>query len=217
MPAGDLQRLHGLLRLSPDTPIERLRAAYEQAMREATRAGDHQRALALSSAFDALPAGTRAQVYRNARNSEPVAARPIGSPSGRARAVRRTRRLRRQRRPRRRGAVLVRVLAYGLGIPAIVLGGYYAATHDVFASAGDQGGQQPFVIHTQPAPPPVDISPPTTGFGPSLRLPADAPVDANGAVTVACQPDDGTAGYLISAPPGTVVACSNGAVPVVVG
>ena len=65
MPADDLYRLVGI---SADVPVDRLRAAYERAVSAATRSGDHQRALELSSAFDALPAATKAQVYRNSRH-----------------------------------------------------------------------------------------------------------------------------------------------------
>jgi len=65
MPADDLYRLVGV---SADAPVDRLRSAYEQAVAAATRAGDHQRALELSTAFDALPPATRTQVYRNVRH-----------------------------------------------------------------------------------------------------------------------------------------------------
>src|SRR4051812_31988442 len=65
MPADDLYRLVGV---SADAPVDRLRSAYEQAGAAATRAGDHQRALELSTAFDALPPATRTQVYRNVRH-----------------------------------------------------------------------------------------------------------------------------------------------------
>ena len=65
MPADDLYRLVGI---AADVPVDRLRAAYEQAVAAATRSGDHQRALELSTAFDALPAATKAQVYRNSRH-----------------------------------------------------------------------------------------------------------------------------------------------------
>jgi len=65
MPADDLYRLVGV---PADVPVDRLRAAYERAVSAATRSGDHQRALELSTAFDALPAATKAQVYRNSRH-----------------------------------------------------------------------------------------------------------------------------------------------------
>ena len=65
MPADDLYRLVGI---AADAPVDRLRAAYEQAVGAATRSGDHQRALELSTAFDALPAAIKAQVYRNSRH-----------------------------------------------------------------------------------------------------------------------------------------------------
>lgn len=65
MPAPDLYALVGV---SADAPVDRLRAAYEQAVGAATRSGDHQRALELSSAFDALPPAIKAQVYRNSRH-----------------------------------------------------------------------------------------------------------------------------------------------------
>src|SRR3954470_19212859 len=167
MPAGDLHRLHGLLRIPPDTPIERLRAAYEQAMREATRAGDHQRALALSTAFDALPSTTRAQVYRNSRNTTHASIGPLVPYPAPAGPFNRRRSPRGVGAPRRRRWGWARALAYGLGIPAIVVGGVYLSTHGAFRSAGED--PQPVVINTGPASPSIGTTPPVSPGGPGIQ------------------------------------------------
>jgi hypothetical protein len=126
MPADDLYRLVGV---SADASVERLRAAYEQAVAAATRSGDHQRALELSTAFDALPPGTRTQVYRNVRHGAgPVdpwyrtdpypAERPVAT---KVRGSRRRRRPRRSSGKRVRAAGLLRRLLL-LAAVALVTG-----------------------------------------------------------------------------------------------
>lgn len=126
MPADDLYRLVGV---AADVPVDRLRAAYEQAVAAATRSGDHQRALELSSAFDALPAATKAQVYRNSRHGA-GAADPWHRPGPDAyrselrlapRATRRPRRSRRARRPAGHRTSLLRRLML-LAAVALVTG-----------------------------------------------------------------------------------------------
>jgi hypothetical protein len=109
MPSDDLYRLVGV---PTDAPIERLRTAYEQAVGAATRSGDHQRALQLSTAFDALPSSVKAQVYRNSRHGAgPVdpwyrsdaysGDAPVRDRSASARRGRRPGRRTRRRRPPR--------------------------------------------------------------------------------------------------------------------
>jgi len=126
MPADDLYRLVGI---SADVPVDRLRAAYEQAVAAATRSGDHQRALELSCAFDALPSATKAQVYRNSRHGAgatdpwhrpgPEAYRTELRPAPRAR--RSPRRSRRARHPVARRTNLLRRLVL-LAAVALVTG-----------------------------------------------------------------------------------------------
>jgi hypothetical protein len=169
MPSDDLYRLVGV---PADVPIERLRAAYEQAVAAATRGGDHQRALELSTAFDALPPSVKTQVYRNSRHGAgPVDAwyrsdafatapagasrRPSGGPRRPSRATRRPSRgpgrlLHRGRAatPRssaRAGALLRRLLL--LAAVALVTGlVVYLALSD---GSGGSAGLGPALVRTR--------------------------------------------------------------------
>ena len=105
------------------------------------------------------------------------------------------------------------VLYFVLAPIAVVGGTYYGVHHQpTSASGGDSVPQQQMVI-----PAPISTATMTAGPGPSVVVPRTARVGANGLVTLICQAGPGLAGYLISAQPGAIVVCTNGATPTVVG
>jgi hypothetical protein len=198
---------------SPLDSQDRFRAAYEVAVHRATRAGDHQQALALSRAYDQLSWITRQQIYPTAQavvvgaGPPPPPRRPPGA--GAAMPPKR-----RPQRPRvQRGDLRTRLVLYGVFLPVAVVVGTYYGVHNQPSdtSGGDSVPQEQPVV-------PVPISTATaTVLGPSVVVPRTARVDGKGLVTLICQPGPGLAGYVISAQPGAIVVCTNGATPAVVG
>jgi len=112
--------LYELLGLSPDTAPAELRRAYEEAVRVATRAGDHRRAVELSTAYDALHHRLRGSIY-------PAARTDLGSVGGGAtihhldpaRARRRSRRRAGQQRSWTRRIVVVVIGAAVIALVAL--------------------------------------------------------------------------------------------------
>jgi hypothetical protein len=111
-----MAELHRLLGLPDDTEPDRLRAAYEQHMSDAMRSNNHTRALALSTAFDALPDSHRGQVYRRLTTTGSTSAARWPAASG---GGSRRQRMPRSRRPRSARS-LGRFLIIVLGIAAAV-------------------------------------------------------------------------------------------------
>lgn len=60
--------LYEMIGVGPDAAPADVRYAYEQAMRLATRGGDHRRAVELSAAFDALDPRSRRSIFPAARS-----------------------------------------------------------------------------------------------------------------------------------------------------
>ena len=60
--------LYELIGVDENTAPAEVRRAYEEAMRVATRGGDHRRAVELSQAYDALHHRTRSTIYPAARS-----------------------------------------------------------------------------------------------------------------------------------------------------
>lgn len=109
--------LHSLVGLGRHATIDELRWAYEKAMAVATRSGNHDHAVRLSRAYDALSGATRRQVY-DARGALRCAAhRELGSELESVPTV--TRR-RRYRSPRLNLSVS-RAVAAVLSVLAVVL------------------------------------------------------------------------------------------------
>lgn len=220
-----------LVGASPDASPEQLRAAYDQAMQKATRAGDHSRALQLSRAFDALPARTRTSVYPGSRvggsiPSYSAARSATGALPKRSRG--RFTRGRSGMRPRRTASAGRRrfhrvswkgLIGYGVVIPAIIGIAAYVIYRQNNPYDAEYRSPPQFEQTVQPAQDgggPVQPDPAEGQDGPTLQLPADAPAGADGLVSVVCQPSAGSAAYVLTAPPGATVVCTNGAVPRIV-
>ncbi len=185
--------LYEMIGVSEDADPEDVRYAYEQAMRMATRGGDHRRAVELSTAFDGLDLRTRRQIFPAARSGSGSARGdysaslrpgdydlgPIPHRSGRAAGG---------SRQWLRTATAVTV---GVAI-ALVIGLYVWRTQIPHDSTP-----------TYPTPPryraPV--------AGPQLVVPQNAPVGADGSVTIAC------GSYNTAAYPGDTVTCDDGTLP----
>lgn len=60
--------LYDLIGVDQDADPAAIRRAYEEAMRRATRGGDHRRAVELSQAYDALHPRTRSTIFPAARS-----------------------------------------------------------------------------------------------------------------------------------------------------
>lgn len=201
------QRLRASVGVPLDASVVQFRAAYDLAMHRATRSGDHQRALALSQAYDRLPPLTREQMYPSSRAAH---SRAVASSTARHR---RPGSARRAARPGRRRAVWTRLLVYGVVAPAAIAVGTAVGVH-LHRQSGvdDQVGPQ------LPAPIAVPTARTYVGAGASVVVPSSAPTGGNGLVSLMCQPaDTSRPGYLMTAPRGAIVTCTNGAVPAVIG
>ena len=188
--------------------IDELRYAYEQAMAHATRSGDMQHAVALSRAFDELSGVQRGRVYDHRVQTGRPQARstsPVGVPA------------RKPSRSGRAGRVLRRVVAYGLLVPAIVAAAVLVAVHTGIGLADQRSPNVPTPAARTVAPAAVLPKAPRAAVqvGPTVAIPMTARTGANGLATVLCQPGPGLAGYYMTAPPGSLVACVNGATPYV--
>ena len=211
-PENDLRRMVGL---PADGSFEELRASYDLAMHRATRSGDHQHALALSRAYDRLPIATRHRLYPSSRTAA-GATTPPRTPGRTRYAAGPTRSRRRPGRSGRRRGLVTRVLVYGM-FASVGLGGcVYLATHAREASPRSS----PVVHATSSGGAPtagLPTAPRLVGSGRPVVVPTDAPTGANGLVTLACRAGSDAGDYLMTAPRGAVVACSNGALPAVIG
>lgn len=78
------ESIFDLLGLSPDTDVEHLRHAYENAINAATTRGDWRRATELSSAFDQLSREVRIAVYSGRDRDAPRWTSTPGRPAARA-------------------------------------------------------------------------------------------------------------------------------------
>ncbi len=205
----ELRRMIGV---SADCSREQVRVGYDLAVHRATRSGDHAHALRLSRAYDQLPAATRARLYPTSR-ANAVSPRPQGSGSGRSQRTL----VARRRGARRTRAFWLRLVLYGLIAPLAVGIGTYVGAHryQQQQSSDTQRLHQPGVFVTRPQPLPT--APRMPGNAPAVIVPVNASTGANGLVTLVCQPAPGAPGYLMSAPRGAVVRCTNGATPTVVG
>lgn len=171
-------------------------------MQRATRAGDHDLALALSRAYDRLPGVVRSQMYPATR-AYGAGAPPRGPVLPPAEPPLKQVRTRRKGRSR---DFWIRVFIYGVAAPlAVAIGTYIGARHQEHALSGNV---------TPRAAIPTAATLDRTGR--SVIVPTAAPTGANGLVTLLCQPAPGAAGYIMTAPRGAIVACTNGATPAVV-
>lgn len=209
--------LHQMLGLSDAAGPADIRHAYEAAMRVATRSSDHRRALELSTAYDALDARTRRQIFPAAR-SGPGSARgehtasvhpgdfDLGPMPARGAGRRRDGRGRRfPIRHSERAANWGRRLLAGLvGIGLAVLIGSYLWRIEY--------PRQP--AYPRPRPVPSQNQPADqVAQRIELKVPDRAPVDANGLVTIRCPGGDGQVAQEFKARPGDLVSCDNGTVP----
>jgi hypothetical protein len=217
--AGDL---YAMLGLSRDASTSRLRWAYEQAMADATRCGDRKRALALSRAYDGLASNTRRGVYAPVLDAGGPPQPP--DPPSRVRSTfgePARRGSERRRSKSRRKAILVRVVVYLVGIPVAVAAGagYYVHNQQLLSPvtpATNYTVQQirPAYVPPAPVPPAPTIYPRRSN---ARVVPVETPTDEQGFVTVVCQPRPARAGYAQLVRPGSIVTCSNGAIPKIVG
>jgi hypothetical protein len=113
---------HAVVGAGPQAGTDELRAAYEQAMRDAVKTGNHQRALELSRAFDALPADTRNRIYPHSTTSLPFATVGRQRPGTQAARRRRSTRL-------LHGRVWRRLFGYALLLGFVVLVGVSLFIH----------------------------------------------------------------------------------------
>ena len=192
--------LYAMLGLPPDAEVARLRYVYEQAVSAAAHRGDRTRALALSRAFDALPAGTRRAVYPTASGSA-VTAAPAAAP-----ARRHSERVPRHRRLRTR-----RVLAWVVLVPVCVAVGLGVVLRLHLALPT---GDPPHAQYRKSGP---SVAPARLVDGHRRLVPADAPIDAAGWVDVVCQRRAGGPGYEVRFHRGDIAYCTNGAIPTIVG
>lgn len=114
--------LYRLLGVSEDADTDQLRRAYEEQMSAAARSHDHTRALQLSAALDALPAGRRSAMYPRMSTRTTASYDPVPARTGRGRRPVRSRAATRPARtPRSRGVlrsivILVCVFAAVAGV-----------------------------------------------------------------------------------------------------
>lgn len=197
MPVRDLHQMLGLNRSCTEGD---LRFAYDDAMQRATRSGDFTQAMALSAAFDALPSSARATLFPSVDAMRSVSAGSRGYGGGSPQAWRPA------PKPRRGRGLSNRRMALGTWVMCLIAAGIIAA---VYFGGGVLGGStnRPGPART------ADPAGTQDGFGPSAMVPIDAKVGADGLASVACQPSPGAAGYIMTVPPGTIIACSNGAIP----
>ena len=222
--------LCAMLGLQADASVSQLRFAYERAMANAVRGGDNQRALALSRAFDAL--SSKQRVYSGAGVS---AARFDALQPTARRSTRKERRAHRLQHQRTQNGVgrlslgsriivylfLLPVIAASIAILIVRSRGGPAASNTVPA----QPTNQPANVVSQPTPSlsvaPVQLPEAETTY-PSppanvRRISADAPVNAQGYVSVICRPGGPNTAYVQLARPGSIVTCANGATPRILG
>ena len=108
-----MKDLYALLGVSPQTPVDQLRYAYEQAISAATRSGDLVRARVLLAAFEALPIERRRAMFGR-RSVTPAPAFVA--------ATRRPPRRRRTPRPRKWGMSFpIRMLFLSIVVPAFAV------------------------------------------------------------------------------------------------
>jgi len=197
--------LYGLLGLPATASLSQLRFGYERAMAQATRSGDHARALALSRAFDDLSRSTRRQIYPT--TVEHSRARPA-TPARNSRTP-----LRRPTPRRRRGPVARRrrVLTFVLTVPAV------AAVVALALNVGALGPHRdrPAAPATRPVDQ-VEPAPAAVTDLPARIVPPNTPVDPQGYVMVVCQDLGGGSGTVRFVRPGAVVTCASGAMPRIV-
>lgn len=192
--------LYEMIGVSEDADPDDVRYAYEQAMRMATRGGDHRRAVELSAAFDSLDPRSRRLLFPAARSGSGSArgehsaslypgdydlgGRPgpgYGSrPPGSRQFVRSA------------AAVLV-------GLAVLLTIGLYVWRTQI---PHDTRPANPFPTQSYQAP-----SDPARIAGPRFQVPAGAPTDSDGMVNIAC------GSYLTSAYPGDMVSCDDGTTP----
>lgn len=208
----DLRDLRELVGLGRHCSEDELRIAYDQAMQRATRAGDLRHATRLSAAFDALPAASRSKMFpsggaaaatRAAAGGAAWRSSPVRAQSWAPAPIRKAPRRRRWRTWTRRLAyVLVAAIVIVVAVPTL-------ASYEQWRRRNDVPAQVPV--------PQVGPAGAEGGYGPPRMIPLDAPVGSTGLASIVCQPESTTPGYLITAPPGTIVACRNGALPRVLG
>lgn len=194
--------LHAMLGLPDDVSTERLRYAYDQAMAAATQRGDRNRALALSQAFDALPASRRAQLYRPAGTST-VAPRTATPPRRAVRAPGAQPQSRRSSRAafKAMSALLALAMIY-FGAPRFI--SYLDRQHSSVPAPTSFAPSA-----AAPSVPPVRV----VRRRHVRRVPENAPTDSSGYVDVDCRPHYGHRGYTVFAHRGSLVRCPNGAIP----
>jgi hypothetical protein len=198
--------LHDLIGISTGCTPATLRHAYEQAVRTATRAGDHRRAMALSAAFDALPLQLRNEVFPGRAQ---VACRPVPLNSVRQGSAERGAAVYSTARHGGRSRLGGRVLAVATALAVVALVGLYVK-QTAFPSTPH--------LRDQSVPQNVGDDQQQQGTAAStLQVPDDAPVGTDGRVTVICSPTATQLGFTLQAVPGQVVSCGGGVVPVLSG
>lgn len=192
--------LHDLLGISASASTGELKREYEQAMARASRALDHQRALALSAAFDRLSPEQRGKIFgRTVGRFEPSLDQPTRgrtSPPGWDSSNGPASNGRLPRRGKHSG--LARRILVGTAVVSIVA-----------LLAGWLWAQRVASVPAAPLSPPDRQSVATV----SVSVPVDAPVDRDGFVTVSCSPAAVGSDYDFRARPGETVSCRNGATP----
>ncbi|HEX2903304.1 MAG TPA: hypothetical protein VHO01_07585 [Jatrophihabitans sp.] len=210
------QSLPELLGLSDDAGPTEIRHAYEQAMRLATRSGDHRRAVELSRSYDLVDARLRERVFPAASSLSGCtgAPAPAGVATGQPHARVTTGHAERPRRgrlqhplsPTTRDEAAVwgrRLLAGAVGVAlAVLVASYLWRVEYPHGPAG-------------PRPEPSHRIAQRTD--PVLVVPPDAPLDYSGLATIACAGTGDTGGFTMQGRPGDRITCSNGAQPQLIG
>lgn len=218
MPVPPERDLYSLLDLPPDTPVARVRYVYEQHMSAAVRSHDNARALALSRAFDRLPATDRRAAYSTIGRS---AGGPPIAPTRRAAA-------KAHRTPRRAPLVRKRFLVAVVAAAALTFAGSLILNH---SHTDEPPTTQRFVpTSVEPAAPPaLPVMPPASPNPPATvtrsvqvpvfvtQVPLTAPTEANGMVSVGCQTSAGGVIDWSYAHRGQYVSCGTGSTLVIPG